>query len=600
MDKEQIRTILPEEPPKGLLRWTLGNCDDELGPQFLVYRPIRVPVYDMAELMCGGKPKRNVRAAECRCSRCGGHFLTELDGGVLTMWVDESGEWWPLDPTGNDPFEDEDHMETGYTVEIGERDNMPCPFCGETVRTIEARKLKGGRIKQILVASICTVDRYAAVMYWLVQRKISDVGDDYDVFPRDAYVLDEKGTVHRYTHKNGGGSFRYERQDTQWRLVSGKRDSMDMVYHDWGSISNKKKGGIFYEDIPDLDGTTAEKTGLQAYASFDGQYSLQYLKMWKKYPFVENLANTGWNRLLYRIVMRSFDGYDTEQLMDSVIDRTKRKPHEILEMSKKDFKAIRKAGKQWDYDCQVLWQVFRKSGFESATKFMIYRDMFTDTGMRALAALRLEYGEADVEKIIRYLKKQDMRPAEVGILLDTRNAAKAIAAGRELSPEELWPRNLQAAHDRFNRMRLQNVDAKKAEKYQSGFDEVVRKYGHLQWTDGDLCVIIPKSYAELVREGDTLRHCVGGYSDSHIAGRDTIFFIRRYRRPERCYYTLDINMTGEPYRVQLHGYGNERHGINKQYRHKIPQKVLEFCARWENEILLPWWQETKKKEEKTA
>ena len=126
------------------------------------------------------------------------------------------------------------------------------------------------------------------------------------------------------------------------------------------------------------------------------------------------------------------------------------------------------------------------------------------------------------------------------------------------------------------------------------------KYGQLQWTDGELCIVLPKSHAELVQEGNILRHCVGGYSDRHIQGGDTIFFVRHYRRPERSYYTLDINMTDRPHRVQLHGYGNERHGIHKQYSHKIPKKVLDFCARWEQEVLMPWWRDNQNKKEKTA
>ena len=114
-------------------------------------------------------------------------------------------------------------------------------------------------------------------------------------------------------------------------------------------------------------------------------------------------------------------------------------------------------------------------------------------------------------------------------------------------------------------------------------------------------MILPRSYAELLQEGNTLRHCVGGYSSSHISGRDTIFFVRRYRRPERSYYTLDIDMTDRPYRKQLHGYGNERHGVHKEHRHRIPQKVLDFCDRWEREILQPWYlEQTKQKEGATA
>ena len=600
MDKEKIRQLLPEEPPADLLKWTLGHCEGELGPQYLSWKKRRVPVYDLDYLMEGIKPKRHMWVAECTCLRCGGHFFTECVGSELQMWVDDCGNWWPLDPTMPSPFEDEDDLENGYMVEVEDGNTLQCPMCCDILHTIEARKLKGGRTKQILVASIMTVEQYAAVVYWLVARTIYEDGNTYNVIPRDAYVLDERGTIHRYTHKDGGGSYRYETITDQWRLATNKRDSLDMTYHDWGSILNKKKGALFYEHVPDLEGTTAEKTGLQSFAEYDGTCSVEYLKLWKKYPNLENLVNTGWNRIVNHIVSRSCDGYDALKQMYGVIDIGCTKPHEMLGMTKKDFKTIRSAEKQWNFDCQQLWMTFRKSGFTDAIQFMFWRDMFTDTGMRVLAQLRNEYGEDDPEKIIRYLKKQKMRPAEVQILRDTRDAARYLAEGRPLTQEELWPRNLQGTHDRMTRAKMLKVDAEKQKQYQAGFDAVVEKYRDLQWTDGELCIVLPKSYEELYREGETLRHCVGGYSQSHISGSDTIFFVRRYRRPERSYYTLDINMIDKPYRRQLHGYGNERHGIQKQYSHKIPQKVLDFCTRWEREILMPWWRDNQNKKEKTA
>lgn len=138
--------------------------------------------------------------------------------------------------------------------------------------------------------------------------------------------------------------------------------------------------------------------------------------------------------------------------------------------------------------------------------------------------------------------------------------------------------------------------------YLAGFRRIRDKYGDLQWSDGELDIILPRDNGELVREGEILRHCVGTYGESHVTEKQTIFFVRRHRRPERCYYTLSMNMTGEPKRVQLHGYGNERHGDHKQHRHSIPQKVLDFCDRWEKEIVAPWYrgQQNKTKEERTV
>lgn len=596
MDKERIRQLLPEEPPEGLLKWTLSHCNGELGPRYLVWKSINIPVYTMDYLMNNDlRPSRREQVAECTCLECGSKFVTEKIGDSLEFWIDECGEWWPLDPNGPlriDELSTEEDI--GYRTEVnGDNEATQCPMCYETLRTIPEKKLRGGRTKQILVASILTVEEYAAVVYWLVRRTIYPDGSTYYVYPRDAYVLDEKGTIHRYSHKTGGGTFYCESQADRWRYVSNKRDSLDMVYHDWGSISNKKKGAIFYEVVPDLTGTTAEKTGLQSFAEHDGTCSVEYLKLWKEYPNLENLVNTGWNQIVNAIVYSSSNGYSASAEMYGVIDIGCTKPHEMLNLSRSDFKTIRKAGKQWEYECQKMWQIFRTMG-TSASQFLIYRDMFTDTGLRTLVTLRNDYGENDIEKLIRYMKKQKARPAEIRILLDTRNAAKALAGNRPLTQEELWPRNLQAAHDRYTRMQMEAIDQKKVEKLQKGFDAVVDKYGQLQWTDGDLCIILPKSYAELVQEGNVLRHCVGGYGNSHIDGKDTIFFVRRYRRPERNYYTLDINMKNKPHRVQLHGYGNERNGINKQYSHRIPKKVLDFCDRWEREVMMPWYREQQK------
>lgn len=601
MDKELIRTLLPEEPRPGLLSWTKRHCGDELGHDYMVWHPKKVPVYDIGEAMTDNdwKPKRYERVADCTCKACGANFATELAGNLLRFWIDDCGEWWDLDPRGQCPYEDEESYANGYDVEIESGDNVQCPLCMSELVTIQAKDLRGGRRKQIMVISIEVIQGYAAVVYWLVRREIYDTWNRYSVHPRDAYVLDENGTIHRYTHTIGGG-LTTETNDECWRLTKNKRDSLDMVYHDWGSVSNKKKGGLFYdEDTPDLDGTTAEKTGLQEFVGYDGTYSVEYLKLWKRFPSLENLVITGWGRLVDQIAAMSFGGYDAKTEMAKVIDISKSKPHEILGMSKSDFRTIRKNNWQWNFEAQVLFNQFRESGFTSALQFHTYLLAFKDDGIRALLDLNRLYGDRDIEKIKRYLEKQNMRPSEAGILLDTRNAAKALAGERPLSQEELWPRNLQDAHDRLTRARILQIDQEKAKKYQMDFDAVISKFEDLQWTDGDLCIVIPKSYVDLVQEGNVLRHCVGGYSEDHISGRHTIFFVRHYRRPERSYYTLDINMLDRPYRQQLHGYGNERHGINKQYRHTIPQKVLEFCDRWEREVLMPWYRDNQK-EGKTA
>lgn len=587
MDKELIRQILPERPRPGMLPWVLANCDDELGPQYLVWRPVTVPVYDPECILERRKPRR-VRLAQCTCFVCGSTFHTELAGRTLSFFYDDCGSVWPIDPSTQQPSVDDEAWENGYTVEVEGGGNIACPMCEDTVGVVDTRKLRGGRRKQILVASVEVVDKYAAIVYWLVYRDIWDDGNDYGARPRDAYVLDEKGRIVHYSHTAHGG-YSSETDRPCWELSTHCRDSAHKAYHDWGSINNRKVGEMYWAaGIPDLTGTTGEKTGLQEYAK-DAGYWLEYLKLWRKHRNLENLVNTGWITLVAKIAGRSFDGYDANAAINAVLDITKSRPGEMLGMSRPDFKLVRSRGAQWDYEAQLLYRAWCDSDLGTTEQFLSCIHSFGTSGLRAAAELRRLYGDADIIRLERYMRKQGLSPRNVGLLLDARNAARALAGNRPLTQEELWPRNLHSAHDRLTRLRVTKADPALSARYQAGFDAIQAEMQELLWSDGELCVVLPRCNDDLVAEGSTLRHCVGGYGADHISRKHVIFFVRHYRRPERSYYTLDINMVDLPFRQQLHGYGNERHGIHKEYSHSIPKKVLDFCDRWEKEILMPWY-----------
>ena len=83
-----------------------------------------------------------------------------------------------------------------------------------------------------------------------------------------------------------------------------------------------------------------------------------------------------------------------------------------------------------------------------------------------------------------------------------------------------------------------------------------KKYG---FALGELRVVIPMSSAEIVQEGRTLHHCVGGYAARHIEGKTTILFIRKRRTPGRSFLTVELaaDKRGRVSIVQVHGYRNE-------------------------------------------
>lgn len=598
MEKEYFCRRLPEQPPKGLITWARRNLEGELGGEYTTFKAERIRLEpEMQELMDNQTVGKSVWAAYCTCTACQESYYTKKVEGADAFFLaaGEDGETYIVDPA--------EIIDPEMDTAVAKNDQIFCPICGSQTIVIHSRELRGGRTKAIQVATLHAIDGYAVVVYWLVERTIFEYGSGYDAKPRFAYVLGERGGLTAYSHR-WQGVYGKDVPAKSWRPLQNNYERWDNRYSDWGSINNTKSGSTLYPDeLPSLIGTTGEKTGLLAYWESGNDRPVAYLKLWKQWKPVENLVNSGFSDLVASVVNCGY--YDSKVELGKVLDTSKRKPYEILYMSKADFRII----SQWQHKPSrkrfELWAKYRSiPGKLGAADFFQEADVFHDNGMQAAIDLMMEYGDCDLDKLRRYLEKQGHKPWEVQLLKDTRAMCRELSGRHVLTEEERWPRRLQETHDRLTDQRRLQQDAAKAAEYQKGFDQVLETYGAIEWTDRELAILLPKCNGDLIREGDVLRHCVGGYGGRHSKGKVIILFVRHYRRPERCYYTLNVDFSGSvPREIQLHGYGNERHGDHKQYCHSIPKKVRQFVDRWEREVLLPWWREQQKiqnKERKTA
>ena len=602
MDYTWVAKNLPEEPPKALLDWTRKNLAGELGDEYLLHTSERVRVSpSFGDLLAydGNPPARSVWASRCLCTNCQEEFLTHKVSGAdaIRLYTGEDGVIYPAD-LGVEYCGYE-----GYIVDVFDGEQLTCPNCLANVTLMHSRKVRGGRKKQIMVVSMENIGQYTAIILWLMARTISEYGfSSYSGIPADAYVLDENGHIAHYSKIRWGGSFSCEKPKKNWELKPGVIDNLDKRYLDWGSINNKKVGSYLYKVFPDVAGTTGEKTGLTEFLMADGWWPLTYLKLWQKSKGIENLVKAGQASLVTDIIRTAYRfSYDVIAEAAKYLDLKEVKPNRMLRMNKDDFRQLQKRNISLTVDDYELYRSYRRSGGKlSMLDVLKYRKKFGKSGIRTAVDMMHKYRDGDLDRLCRYMEKQGLKCSEIGLLYDTRKTAKEFAGDRALSYEQLWPRRLLEAHDRLMRMKREAEAAKNAaekEKQAAGFIGVIERYGCLEWTDGELCVRLPLSAQDLIYEGEVLCHCVGGYAAPHVSGKHTIFFIRHYRRPERPYYTLDIDMTGRPVEKQLHGYGNERHGQYKQYTHSIPQKVRNFCDRWKNEVLIPWYVEQQKKQE---
>lgn len=600
MDIERMASYLPTTAPAELVRWTRKNHSRALGDDLLVFCSERVaappPLEYLMENNCTSR--KSMWMARCTCTACGEDFLTEKLPGIdgIRLVGGEDGLTYISD-TGFD--ECYDNGTDCYYIDVINRESTLCPMCQSDVMLTHSKHLRGGRKNQLKVVEIRNIEGYTTILYWLVRRLLDEYGHPvYDAKPEDAYVLNERGVLIHYTRVYHGGAFYATTDRPGWQVRAGNRDTLDSIYHDWGSICNKKRGAVIYDVIPDMAGTTAEKTGLKEYLEVDGFWPVTYLKLWRKHKNVENLCVNGFARLVGEIIGQAERFcYQAEHEFDKYIDLKQRQPHKMLRISKEEFRQLRRSDMELTIGAIEDFRRYKGLGGkltlpELMTKAPAFRN-FTSV----LDIMQRVRG-SDIPKLERYCEKTGLSLYELDLLVDIHRIASKLYPGRALTAEELWPKHPITFHDRLVEIEQEEAERERSEKRKAAeakFSEIKQRYADLEWSDGDLIIILPCSSQELKREGEVLRHCVGSYVNQHVSGHDTIFFVRHYRRPERPFYTLDINMLGQPVERQLHGYGNERHGNNKQYTHRIPKRVRDFCDKWKREVLLPWYAEQIKK-----
>ena len=105
------------------------------------------------------------------------------------------------------------------------------------------------------------------------------------------------------------------------------------------------------------------------------------------------------------------------------------------------------------------------------------------------------------------------------------------------------------------------IQKRKGEELNAAFHEAVQEhYARMDLTgfqkDG-FCVILPQLRTDLIAEGQSLNHCVGGeeYYKKCMMGTYMIFFVRRQDAPEKPFFTIEMDTTNGRI-IQLYGFGD--------------------------------------------
>ena len=88
----------------------------------------------------------------------------------------------------------------------------------------------------------------------------------------------------------------------------------------------------------------------------------------------------------------------------------------------------------------------------------------------------------------------------------------------------------------------------------------------------------PLNADEIVKEGESLKHCVGGYADRHINGTTTILFLRDREKPGKPLVTIEFR-GGKI--IQIHGWDDERTPCKANPKKISPRTIYkDFLDGW--------------------
>lgn len=299
-----------------------------------------------------------------------------------------------------------------------------------------------------------------------------------------------------------------------------------------------------------LKGTFLQYSGAKEYSRFEPIYNLTgYLQKYVQWPQIEMLSKMG----LHKIARAMISGYS-----GIVLNQNATHPEDFLRIRKERIQNLIVVEGNAGY--LKIWQIERRKNLHLSEKETIFLAESSMNESDIVEVLKYTTVTKFMHKIEKYAGidmpdsfiEQQLCGHAAGVLRVTCSLYidylhMRIQRGYDLTNQiYLFPRDLQAAHDRMvletNQEKIEKRNREVSEKYPN-IRKNYRKLRNRYFFEDEVYLIRPaRSAEEIVTEGRTLHHCVGGdnYLNKHDTGESTILFLRLKKQPESPYITVEI------------------------------------------------------------
>ncbi len=452
-------------------------------------------------------------------------------------------------------------------AEIFSFKTLQCPCCGAEVEAIHCSYCRYSyQINFKAFLSICNVRGHLCLLEFGKEKRLSQEGKTFYLYRLvDGVIIIGKRFVKVAGYCKFMSSYSWY---SNWEARAKFYDTLLDYY----------KGTIDYESDyakTSLYSSEYANSGLLEYinACKDSCSLVTYLRLYSKYPNVENLVKQGYGKFIAPVLATSdYKRYgDCEKQIKEFVNFKESKPHMMLGLEKHELYLAQ----LFPITVVDAYRYFKNKGYKLNIEQLTFLEMHSFK-LRDISDFLLKkfYGyKIPVIKTFNYVIKQYKLHGCKNLinfryLKDYWEAIYNVYG--DMPKDILYPKNLVYAHDTM----IMRVAEKVNPKYDCAMRSLQYKRNQYSFIDYELGLMIYacSSHQALIKEGKLLSHCVANYAGEHSQEKTNILFIRKIDEPLVPYYTLEYKNGSI---IQNRGYKNDMNGTVAK-----PEAVILFQARW--------------------
>lgn len=442
-------------------------------------------------------------------------------------------------------------------------DEISCPVCGKQVKLMAMGRFQNfGSLNDLKWkrVTICRTGNDGALLLLSGYAHRYFSWDDLKPVPEISWKA--------FTYLKPGKRMQWERvwmptKEEYWAYQWQPRSSVMEPFQPGGWGWDHHDGDSWFLNTQAIDDSALKYCQLEEWMYQDSRVYMsgeddpvrmatKYLAAYSQYPQIEMAVKMGLSKPVSELIRKGRKNHKDLNWKATTLP-------EFLRLNKPDAKAfLHSSG---DFQVLISYHTAKKRDMVSNMQEFVtllvhaggleYARRLTDVAMQADCTIRVA---------ANYAGKIRCRMSTGEFLTLWKDYLNmAVILGYDMTRRDVvMPKNLQERHDAASEtIRYQKVTVDE-EKYKA-FNTYLRKMYEFEF--GDLCIMVPGSVEEIVAEGKTLKHCVGGYAARHFDNKVTILFMRHKRRPHVPWITMEIlprtTMKDNIIIKQIHGYKNE-------------------------------------------